>query len=161
MQKLRSPLFISTIISAILLLALGFGIFISQNYPRRVVESKNARRASDIDTILNAIHLYMTEHHGALPPGLSSGMSTPIQIGTSKSVCAINSGACSGTPVSCLDVIGTTASPGPLSIDLVTLPIDPDVDDQKGSGYAVQVDASNTVTVFACKAQGKNISTSR
>lgn len=45
-------------------------VLIAINPARQFAQADNTKRASDINTIINAIHQYSADHRGTLPPGM-------------------------------------------------------------------------------------------
>ena len=131
-------------------------VFVALNPAQRFQDTRDARRVSDVNTILTAIHAAIVDNKGTLPTGLSTGMSE-VQLGTAASGCAVATGGCSVTGASCTDL--TTS----LAKYLKTIPIDPSlVSTSTKTNYSVVVDANNIVTVKACGKEGAtNISVSR
>jgi prepilin-type N-terminal cleavage/methylation domain-containing protein len=129
-------------------------VFVALDPVKRFEDSRNARRVSDVNTILTAIHESIVDTGGTLPGGLTTGMATPLEIGT----CAAAAGSALCTAVDC-DDLGTA-----LSTYLASAPIDPiggATYDAVNTGYEVQVDANNIVTVEACAAESTTITVSR
>src|SRR6266576_1072917 len=130
--------------------ALAVTVFVALNPSQRLKDSRDARRTSDVDTILTAVHEYIVDNKGSYPPGLSAGM-PEVQLGTGTSGCAISTGACSTLNAACADIATSSAK------YIKSAPIDP-----LGSptyvaaktGYNLQVDANGLVTVKACGTEG-------
>jgi prepilin-type N-terminal cleavage/methylation domain-containing protein len=130
-------------------------VFVALNPVKRFQDAQDARRVSDVNTILTAVHEYIVDNKGSLPAGLTAGMNE-TQLGTNGTGCAIASGGCAATPTACLDL--TT----PLNKYLKAIPMDPNGGTATITKYSVVVDSNNLVTVKACGTQGStNISSSR
>lgn len=136
--------------------ALAAVVFVALNPSQRLKDARDARRVSDVQTILTAIHASIVDNKGTLPTGLTTGMSE-TQLGTGVSGCAIATGGCSVVATACVNL--TT----PMTKYLKTMPIDPTTTfSASQSGYSVTVDANNIVTIKACGTEGTtNISASR
>ncbi len=163
---------IELLIVIVIITALAVTVFVALNPVKRTRDAREARRASDVETILTAIHEYVVDNNGTLPGTLTStGTGTALtMLGTGAS-CALvtNNTATSnvpnpwsslsdtnlkcGTPAACIDL--TT----PLAPYLKSMPIDPKgatsgptsvTLDVTKSGYAVAVNTSGIVTVVAC-----------
>lgn len=128
-------------------------VFVALNPTRRFQQSRDARRATDIETILTAIHLYINDFSGTLPTGLSTGMAE-AQLGTGSSSCGITTGGCNVSTNACLDLSTVLAS------YLKTMPIDPQGSSSQ-TGYSVAVNSSNIITIRACRTETATLSTSR
>lgn len=134
--------------------SLAVVVFVALNPSQRIKDSRDSRRASDVNSILTAIHQSIVDNKGALPAGLTTGMAER-QLGTAASGCAVATNGCSVVNAACLD---TTAA---LTKYLKATPIDP-AGTAAITGYSVVVDANNIVTVKACGTEGTTpISVSR
>lgn len=115
-------------------------VFVALDPVTRFADARNSRRWNDVNSVLTATHQYIVDNDGALPAGLTSGMSST------------ELGSC-GT---CADLAS------PLGPYLKSLPTDPDGGDATNTGYAIEVDANNIVTVSASNAEnGATIEVSR
>ncbi len=130
---------IELLVVVTILAILAVTVFVALNPAKRIKDAKDARRASDINSILTAIHEYIIDNKGSLPTGLTT---TEVQLGTAASGCALTSGTCS-TAAACVDMST------PLVKYLKTIPIDPD-GTAASTGYSIVVDANSIVTVKAC-----------
>lgn len=114
-------------------------VFVALDPVTRFADGRNSRRFGDVNTILTAIHAYIVDNDGALPTGLTTG-----QAATEL-----------GTCVTC-DNLST-----PLAPYLKTIPVDPQ-GDAANTGYSVEVDSNNIVTVTADNAEnGETVEVSR
>lgn len=119
-------------------------IFVALNPAQRFKDARDARRTSDVDTILSAVHASIIDNKGTLPTGISAGMSE-AQLGTSATGCTISSGGCSVTTAGCLDMST------PLVKYLKSIPIDPtSTYTAAKTGYSVVADTNGIITVKAC-----------
>lgn len=140
---------IELLIVIVIIGALAVAVFVALNPVKRLQDSRNARRTTDIDSIRTAINEYLVDN-GKLPAVLSAGM-PETQIGTSNGSggsgnpsCAITSGKCNVTAISCADLTSSLAS------YLKSIPQDPIIGSSATTGYSVSVDANNTITVNNC-----------
>lgn len=157
-SKQKGFTLIELLIVIAIIAALAVTVFAALNPVQRLKDAHDARRTSDVDTILTAIHQYIVDNKGALPTGLSTGMSE-VQLGTGASGCAIATGGCSVVATACTNLAT------PLVAYLKSIPIDPTGGTTYTSaktGYSVVVDSNNIVTIKACGTEGtNNISASR
>ncbi len=148
---------IELLIVIAIIASLAIVVFVALNPAQRFKDTRDARRVSDVATILTAIHASIVDNKGTLPSGLSTSMAE-TQIGTGASGCAIATGGCSVVATACVNL--TT----PLTGYLKSVPIDPTSTTFSAAktGYSVTVDANNIVTIKACGTEGAtNISISR
>lgn len=156
MKNKKGFTLIELLIVIAIISALAVGVFVALNPAQRLKDSRDARRTTDVDTILSAIHTYIVDSKGALPTGLTAGMSE-AQLGSAVSGCAVSTGGCAVTTTACLDL--TT----PLVKYLKSIPIDPSLTAASTkTNYSVGVDVNGIVTIKACGTEGTtNISASR
>ncbi len=115
-------------------------VFVALDPVTRFADARNSRRYSDVNSILTAVHEYIVDNNGALPPGLSAGMSA-THLGTDT---------------------GNVDLSTPLAKYLKTIPQDPTNGTAADTGYTIEVDANNIVTVAAPNAEnGATIQVSR
>src|ERR1700730_10103182 len=71
--------------------ALAVVVFVALNPAQRLRDARDARRTSDVDPLLTAIHSAIVDNKGTLPSGLSTGM-VESQLGTAVTGCAVATG---------------------------------------------------------------------
>jgi len=119
-------------------------VFVALDPAKRFRDSRDARRLTDIENILSAVHQYVVDNQGAFPPGIDT---TERQIGTGSGGCQI-SGACDGSAEECVDLSQSLAR------YLKTIPVDPaGGGTQERTHYSIQLDGNNLITVTACEAE--------
>lgn len=127
-------------------------VFVALDPVKRFADARDSRRWNDVNSILTAVHEYIVDNEGALPTGLSTSMSA-TQLGTCSSGGAT---LCSGAAAACVDLST------PLATYLKSIPIDPGTGAAAATtGYSIEVDANNIVTVTACSGENQTISVSR
>lgn len=143
-------------VSLVFIFVLILVVFVVLNPDKRLVDLHDARRASDANALLTAIHKSISDNKGAYPVGLSAGMAE-TQIGTSTTMCAISTGACAAEVATCVDLTM------PLAPYIKSMPVDPTTSyTATKTGYTVAVDINGIVTVKACGSEGAtDISVSR
>lgn len=147
---------IELLVALTIVTILAVSVYVALNPAQRLKDAKDARRATDVENILTAVHQYIVDNKGnATALGLST---TEEQLGTAASGCTISNSDCTVTAVACRNLAT------PLAKYLKTIPFDPDStlgsDAQKG--YSIQQDANGIVTVKACYTDGTTtISVSR
>ncbi len=142
-----------TLIELIIVIAiiaiLAAAIFVAIDPARRLHESRNARRSSDVATILEAIKTYQADHGGAhylSIQNLTDG--TYYQIGTDGSSCAISCGL-ENTDGSCVNLYGMGSN------YLADVPRDPSKGTNLQTGYAMTRDLNGAIVVQACYPEGE------
>jgi prepilin-type N-terminal cleavage/methylation domain-containing protein len=147
---------IELLVVIVIIAVLAIIVLVALNPAQRFKDARDARRTTDIETILTAIHASIVDNKGTLPTGLTTSMAE-TQIGTGATGCAIATGGCTVVATACIDL--TT----PLAKYLKSLPIDPTTTFTAAkTGYSVTVDANNIVTIKACGNEGTtNLSASR
>jgi len=160
---------IELLIVMAILAILAVVVFVALNPAKRLQDTRDAKRVSDVNSILTAIHASTIDNSGTLPVdiqpasfdngGTVAVAAREVQIGTVAVGCAVTSTA----PATC--AVTGTASCVQLN-ELVTdgylgsLPIDPENPDGTLTGYSVQ-NNGGIITVKACNAEGSEISVTR
>ena len=144
---------IEILIAIAIIAILAVVVFVALNPAKRIADSKNSRRTTDVASILTAIQTSIVDNKGALPTGLTAGMAER-QLGTAATGAAVATGGCAVTNDAALNMAT------PLEKYLKDIPVDPDGSAAE-TGYSVVVDANGIVTVRACLAEGTTISSSR
>ena len=135
---------------------LAIAIFVALNPAKRLKDAKDARRTSDVSSILTAIHACIVDGKGTCT-GFPAGTLAITQIGTGTSACSgvitpIGGAAC--TVALAQDICLKLGGAGnPLAKYLKEDPIDPDGTTIE-TKYTVEVDVNGLVTVKACGAEG-------
>lgn len=126
-----------------LLLVIGIiavlsGIVIGALSPgRQLASTRDAKRQSDINTILNAVYQYVVDFNN-LPPG--------IPVGTAMQICRTGSATC----VNGVDLDSLSGA------YLVSIPIDPQAPETgTGTSYFIRRDNNGRLTVSAPLAEEK------
>lgn len=134
-------------------------VFVALDPAKRFADARDARRTSDVEAILSAVHQYVIDNKGAFPTGLT--VDTEQGLGDVDSTeCANFSGGCDAQNAACLDLLSNPDSN--LSKYLKTMPFDPQSGTAEDAGYTILRDSNGIVTVKACYAEGANyISVSR
>lgn len=157
------------VVSIIAVLAVA--VFAALNPSQRLRDTKNAKRTSDVDTILTAIHQSIVDNKGTLPTALATvSAGVDYQLGTTGG-CQITSAtqnpSCDVTQSQCLDLLSTTGTQN-LRAYLSKMPIDPSGYDGNSSttadasasasktNYAVNVNSNGIVSVKACITDAAN-----
>lgn len=147
--------FIELLVIVTIFVLVSACVFTALNPAKKLRETRNERRVSDITAILSAIQASMMDNNGAYPAGLTVGMSE-AQLGTGNSGCAVSTGGCSVSAEACVDLAM------PLEKYLKTIPVDPTAGKATRTLYSVVVDTNGVVTVKACGSEGtSNVSVSK
>ena len=131
-------LVVITIISA-----LAVVVFVALNPAGRLQQSRDAKRATDVESLLTAVHEYIVDNAGDYPTGMSAGMAE-AQLGTAATGCAVATGGCVVTATACLDLSTDLAA------YLKTMPVDPYTGTDPETNYSVVVDSNGIVTIRSC-----------
>jgi type IV pilus assembly protein PilA len=126
-------------------------ILVAVDPAKRFAQARDARRAGEVYSILNAILNYMSDNVGTVPSGLDSDSATAQILGTAGSGC--NTGCTpAGTTLSACLNLNT-----PLVDEYISsIPIDPRgtngtvTYDATKTGYYVNKTANNRILVGAC-----------
>ena len=159
-QSKRGFTLIELLIVVTIIAILAVTVFVALNPAQRLSDTKDARRSTDVDTILNAIHQSIVDNKGTLPSNLTLG-GAEKQLGTGASGCAIATGGCAVTAAGCADLLLGTQN---LTKYLASMPVDPTggtTYTSSKTGYSAVVNSDGIVTIKACGAEGSTISASR
>ncbi len=126
-------------------------VFVALDPAKRFADARDAKRTSDVETILSAVHQFVIDNKGGFPVDFST---EDVMIGISSTECAINTPRCNLSSSACVDL-------SVLSKYLKTVPFDPQTGSEATTQYAISKDANGLVTVKACAAEGGDISVSR
>lgn len=147
---------IELLVALTIVAILAVSVYVALNPAQRLKDAKDSRRATDVDTILTAVHQYIVDNKGnATGLGLSA---TEEQLGTAATGCAISNTNCTVTAAACKNLST------PLATYLKSVPFDPDttLGSAAETGYSIAQDANGIVTVKACYTDGSTtISASR
>lgn len=117
-------------------------VFVALDPVKRFQDSRNARRWTDVETILTAVHSYIVDNGGAMPAGVGA---TETQIGSGPSGCNT---LCVGASTGCANLAT------PLAKYLKQMPTDPQNGTAATTGYSIVKDTNNIITVKACGVEG-------
>lgn len=144
---------IELLITITIIVILGVTVFVALNPAQRLKDAKDARRTSDVDTILSAIHASIVDDKGNYPSNMPAA-GTIAQLGTSTTACTLAGTGNCVTGVACVDLIAGTENLTPY---LKSMPIDPTggtTFTAAKTGYTVVRDTNGIVTVTACGTEG-------
>ncbi len=127
-------------------------VFVALNPAKRFADTRNARRTTDIENILSAVHQYYVDNKGAFPEGVTE---TEVQIGSSNVGCELTYGDCSANLPYCANLSNV------LSRYLKTMPFDPAAGSSEKTRYTITRNSNEIITIKACDSEGETISISR
>lgn len=152
-MKKRGFTLIEILLVVLIIAILAVVVFVALNPAKRLADSRDSRRTTDVDSVLSAVHQYVIDNKGALPTGLSNGMAAQLQIGSAGG--AALTGNCTVAANAHVDLAT------PLAKYLKSMPLDPSGGTAAATGYAIQVDSNGIVTVTACDSENAVVSASR
>lgn len=160
---------IELLIVITIIATLAVTVFVALNPAQRLKDAKDARRTSDIDSILTAIHQAIVDNKGSVPSNLpAAGTERQLGIGdatvaTGCGTAIATNGCNTPTLTACADLMTGAIN---VSKYLKTMPIDPSggtTYTAVKTGYSVARDANDIITITACNKEGTgaNIQVSR
>jgi len=116
-------------------------IFVAVDPVKRFAEARNARRRSEIVSILNAVLTYAVDHDGTLPAGIPTGTAKMLgtdTIGCDSCTAVTTAGACLNLTSDLVDTY------------LAEMPKDPKTGIDAKTGYYIIQSANGRIEVGAC-----------
>lgn len=153
-MKRKGFTLVEILLVVLIIAILAIVVFVSLNPTKRLADSRDSRRSTDVDSILSAVHSSIIDNKGTLPAGLTNNMPAQLQIGTASGA-AISNTYCTVALNAHVDLTA------PLAKYLKTMPTDPLNGTSGSTAYAIRVDTNGIVTVTACNAENAEISASR
>lgn len=149
MKKQNAFTLVELIIVIAIIAVLAGAIFVAIDPARRLNETRNARRSSDIATILDGVKKYQADNGGTHFSSVANlSANFWYQVGTAGSGCTISCGI-DTTEGACVNLssIGTNY--------LAITPQDPETGTAQQTQYALRRDTNGAITVRACNAEGE------
>ena len=135
---------IELLIVIVILAILAAIIFVAVDPATRFGDARDARRRSEVVSILNAVLKYQVDNDGDLPTGIDAVTASSQVLGTSGSGC--DSTCTDATTVAaCVDL--TTPL---VDTYLAAIPIDPDTGTAANTDYYINQTAGGRLLVGAC-----------
>lgn len=141
---------IELLIALTIVTILAVSVYAALNPAQRLKDAKDARRASDVEEILTAIHQSIVDTKGTYPTNLpAAGTESQIVNPGITTGCNISNTNCTIVTGNCADLMSGGQN---LAKYLKTLPLDPTIGTGSTAytGYSVQRDNNGIVTVKAC-----------
>jgi len=148
MKKREAFTLVELIIVIAIIAILAGAIFVAIDPARRLHETRNARRSSDIATVLDAVKKYQADNEGAHFDEIAS-MTNAVYygIGTDAELCSGCSVVSGITECVDLSDMGNNY--------LAVIPTDPLDGTEENTQYYIVKDAEGTITVGSCSAEGE------
>jgi prepilin-type N-terminal cleavage/methylation domain-containing protein len=152
-QTLQKGFTLLEVLLVVAIIAILAGIvIIAINPSKNLADTRNAQRAQDVTTILDAVYQYALDNNGAVPAGIGSSAAEMCKTGTAGATC---------TAASLVD-LSTLTSSGKY---IASLPIDPSCPtncNANGIGYTIVKSATTSrITVASPNTDGKVLSATR
>lgn len=142
---------ILVVITIIAILAIA--VYAALNPAQRLKDTRDAKRGSDVNEILTAIHQSIVDDKGTLPTNLNSMTNdTEQQLGSGNATeCPASVGSkCTGLTTTCVNLLLGTDN---LTNYLASMPVDPvgaSTANSTFTGYTIRKAASGILTIKAC-----------
>lgn len=148
---------IELLIVIVIIATLAVTVFVALNPAKRVSDARDARRTSDVQTILTAIHQSIVDNKGTLPTNL-----TALPVGSQRGIgtglaCDLATTDCAITETACVDMMSGTQN---MTTYLASMPIDPiggTTYTVSETGYHVKRDLNGIITLTACGGEGTGV----
>lgn len=147
---------IELLIVIVIISILAAIIYIAIDPAERFAQARNARRRSEVVSILNAILHYQVDHNGTLPTGVDSDSNTSQVLGTAATGCDLTCGAIAQANLeeACLDL--SIPAVGIVDKYLAAIPMDPVSGLATNTDYYVNRTAGGRIVVGACDPEDEN-----
>lgn len=120
-------------------------VYVAVDPARRMAESRNATRWSEVNSILNAVLKYTSDNKGGLPANLAGAAANNyFVLGTSSTGCNLECGA-QITATACLNLESNL-----VDNYISQIPTDPSSGTSLNTDYYIMRTANNRITVGAC-----------
>lgn len=126
-------------------------ILVAVDPRKRLAQARDARRWSEVNSILNAVLKYAADNEGDLPAGIDNAPGTAQILGTAASGCNVSCAVAGTTTTSCADLDGSLVQEY-----IVQIPIDPKGNDNTyaydstRTGYYINKTSQDRIAVGAC-----------
>ncbi len=111
-------------------------VIVTINPGKHFMEARNTQRSADVNKILAAVNHYMVDNNGVLPEEIGE---------EEQEICRTGAGDCEG--LADLSVLTDNER------YLVTIPVDPQKEDDNGTGYGIYHTEYGRVVVFSIYAE--------
>jgi len=148
---------IELLIVIVIIAALAVTVFVTLNPVKRIKDAHDSRRSADVETILTAVHEYIDDNNGSLPPTLAAKAGNGSwTIGTCAASCNTNllggtyspiapaAFACGGAAAASSVNLGAD-----LTSYLKSIPVDP-LSASTTNSYMITLATGNIITITAC-----------
>lgn len=150
---------IELLIVIVIIATLAVAVFVALDPAKRVKDARDARRTSDVQSILTSIHQSIVDNKGTMPTNLPVAGSERMLgtgLGGVGEPCAgaVTAGGCAHPPsTACADLMTGSQN---VAKYLKSMPIDPlgGSNTAQNTGYSVAVDSNNIITLKACRKEG-------
>ena len=150
MSDRRGFTLIELIIVIAVIAILAGAIFVAVDPARRLHEARNARRLSDVTTILDAVRKYQIDNDGTHYTTVAAMNDGDYYLigSASSAICSVDC-ADQTTEDTCVDLssIGTNY--------LAAVPYDPKTGTEALTGYMIMKESTGSITIYACDPEGE------
>lgn len=145
MKNQKGFTLIELLIVIVIISILAAIIFVAIDPATRFGDARNARRRSEVVSILNAVLKYQVDNDGDLPAGIDATVGTSQVLGTAGSGCNTSCGAAGTEEAVCLDL-----STPLVDEYLASIPLDPSSGTAANTDYYLNRTTSGRLLVGAC-----------
>lgn len=144
------------IILVIIVIVVASIVIIAKPNINKIAMANNEQRQADVDAILNAVYQFSLEQDGTLPVAIDNITSGYQVIGTASNGCDKNCTAVD-TESACAN-LSSELTPAYIT----AIPFDPVSGGSENTGYYINRDSNNKITVGACDPERRvNIKSTR
>jgi len=144
MKERKGFTLIELLIVIVIIGILAAIIFVAVDPATRFADARNARRRSEVVSILNAVLKYQVDNNGSLPGSIDSITTSSQVLGSDTSGCDTGCGAAT-TVAACLDLDASL-----VDTYLSQIPLDPSDGTAANAGYYLNKSTNGRITIGAC-----------
>jgi type IV pilus assembly protein PilA len=145
MKNQKGFTLIELLIVIVIISILAAIIFVAIDPATRFGDARNARRRSEVVSILNAVLKYQVDNDGDLPTGIDATVGTSQVLGTAGAGCDTSCGAVGTEEAVCVDL-----STPLVDEYLAAIPTDPNTGTAANTDYYINRTTSGRLLVGAC-----------
>ena len=162
MKNKKGFTLIELLIVIAILAILAAIIYVAVDPAKRLSDSRDARRFSEVNSVLNAVLKYTVDQGGTLPTSIDSDVATVQMIGKNTSAVLCSALICTGVTFPATGCFISDFDTVLVDAYLADVPEDPSTGDRdEESRYYLNKSAAGRINIGACDGENQTISVQR